>query len=185
MRSSNLSDEAVVKKVLGEDIDKYEILVKRYEQKLYRYAYSIVGDQHDAKDATQQAFILAYKNLNSFNPKLKFSSWIYRITHNESINIMKKNKKLIKKDKDLILKYTDSGEIPHDEALHKKEIIKLTRDNLNSIPLKYREVLSLYYLEEKSYEEISDILRLPLGTVSTRIRRAKQALKKLFNKDVL
>lgn len=185
MKSSSLSDEQVVNEVLNTDIEMYEILVKRYDKKLLRYADSIIGNQDDAKDAVQQAFIRAYKNLNSFNSRLKFSSWIYRITHNESVNIMKKSNKLVKKNKDLILKYTGSDETPHDQALHQKDLVNLTRQNLDRIPLKYKEVLTLHYLEEKSYEEISDILRIPLGTVSTRMRRAKLTLKKLFSEKDL
>jgi RNA polymerase sigma-70 factor (ECF subfamily) len=113
--------------------------------------------------------------LNSFNTKQKFSSWIYRITHNLAINEIKKYQKEIK----LIDNIDNKDYEKIQDDLEKKEIIREIRLCLEKLPLIYKEPITLYYLEEKSYEEISDILRIPSGTVAIRISRAKALLRKL------
>ena len=87
------TDEELVEIVRSEDKELYSELVYRYEDKLVRYANYLIGDEHKAADAVQEAFIKAFINIKSFDLKKKFSSWIYRIVHNESINLVKKDKK--------------------------------------------------------------------------------------------
>jgi len=161
----SISDEMLVEKIRSKDKNLYTHIVERYEAKLMKYAFYLINDQHKAADVVQESFIKAYINLNSFNTKKKFSSWIYRIVHNESINMIKKYKK----------------EISLDE-IDAKEIIAKAQNCLSQMPIIYSEPLALYYLEEKSYEEISDILRIPMGTVATRINRAKIIMKLICQK---
>lgn len=182
MSSRSISDAKTVNLVLKGDIEKYELIVKKYEDPLLRYASTILSSDDDAKDAVQTSFIKAYRNLNSYNSRLKFSSWIYRIVHNESLNMIKKNKKYITTNKDLIMKLIPSDELTEIEKLNKKEISKMVMNNIDQLPLNYKEALTLYYLQEKSYQEISDILRIPLNTVKTRLRRSKNALKQLIER---
>lgn len=176
---SELSDEEVVEIVRTKDKNKYAEIIKRYQIKLIRYAYYIVGDKHIGDDVVQEGFIKAYVNLNSFNTKKKFSSWIYRIVHNEAINMLGRHKKqrIINKQAE-----SDSGINLEDEFI-KNELINHVNHCLNQVSVMYKEPLSLFYLEEKSYEEISDILRIPIGTVGTRINRAKGVMKKICQKN--
>jgi RNA polymerase sigma-70 factor (ECF subfamily) len=176
---SKLSDEAVVKVVRNSDKEIYREIIARYQQKLLRYARYLLNDDHMASDAVQEAFIKAYINLNSFNTKKKFSSWIYRIVHNEAMTLISKNKKHVLMNDQI--EY-DSG-IDLEDDLIKKELINHTHNCLNKMPILYREPLSLFFLDEKTYEEISDILRIPIGTVGTRISRAKKIMKKLCEKN--
>jgi len=177
---SRLSDEEVVKIVRRENKEAYAEIIRRYQAKLLRYAGYLLGDEHLGADAVQEGFIKAYVNLNSFDVKKKFGSWIYRIVHNEAMNLFAKHKK--QEPLDEKIEY-DSGIDLEDEFL-KNELRSHTHDCLEQIPLIYKEPLSLYYLEEKSYEEISDILRIPLGTVGTRVNRAKGLMKKICQKHL-
>jgi RNA polymerase sigma-70 factor (ECF subfamily) len=175
---SQLTDEEVVEVVCRGDKEAYAEIIRRYQKKLLRYTRYILGDSHQAADAVQEGLIKAYINLRSFNPKKKFSSWLYRIVHNQAINQIDKHQrqKVVEYDFDI-----DSG-INLEEDMIKRKLIEETQTCLREMPVIYREPLTLYYLEDKSYEEISDILRLPMGTVGTRINRAKVILKKICQK---
>lgn len=177
--TSKISDEKIVEVVRTEDNESYSEIIRRYQAKLLRYATYIVGSDEAGADIVQESFIKAYQNLNGFDTKKNFSSWIYRITHNESVNYLKKQNKERPFNPDI--EY-DSG-INLEEEFIKNEIVNHTHNCLDEMPLIYKTPLSLFYLEEKSYEEISDILRLPVGTVGTRINRAKLIMKKICLKN--
>lgn len=173
-----LSDEQLVEIVRNEDKNVYAELIHRYEKKLFRYAAYLINDGELASDAVQEGFIKAYINLNSFNLKKKFSSWLYRIVHNQAMNLVNKNRQHFSTDDALEI---DSG-INLEDELIRKEIKSNLHECLGKMPLLYKAPLTLYFLEEKSYEEISDILRIPTGTVGTRINRAKIMVKKICQK---
>ncbi len=176
---SKLSDEQLVEKVRSVDQELYALVIKRYEDKLLRYATSLVKDGDRASDVVQESFIKAFVNLKSFNVSKSFSSWIYRIVHNEAVNLIKKFQKEVKLPDNIDFKSNENIE----EDFDRKEIIKKVQHCLKEIPLIYVEPITLFYIEEKSYEEISDILRLPMGTVATRINRAKNILRKICQKN--
>jgi RNA polymerase sigma-70 factor, ECF subfamily len=177
---SDLPDEKVVEIVRTKNKEAYVEIIKRYQAKLMRYATFIINDSHMGADAVQESFIKAYVNLNSFNVKKKFSSWIYRIVHNETVNMINKHKKQLPINETIDI---DSGINLEDEFI-KNELTHHTHKCLNKMPVIYKEPLSLYYLEEKSYEEIGDILRIPIGTVGTRVNRAKGLMKKICQKQI-
>ncbi len=173
--NKNKTDELIVDLVRNGNKELYAVIIQRYQAKLMRYAQYLVGDYVKASDAVQESFIKAYINLNGFNTKKKFSSWIYRIVHNESINIIDSPKNNITFDDSFDV---DSGIGPEDYYI-KEELMLQAHECLENIDIIYREPLSLFYLEDKSYDEISDILRIPMGTVATRINRAKIIMRKL------
>jgi len=176
---SKLSDEKVVEIVRTDNKEIYAEIIKRYQTKLMRYALYLINDEHQAADVVQDSFIKAYVNLQSFDLKKKFSSWIYRIVHNEAMNMIKKSKKEVP----ILDDFDFSSEEDVLKDFEQKEIIIKVTKCLNEIPLLYSEPLSLYYLDEKSYEDISDILRIPMGTVATRINRAKVLIKNICQKN--
>lgn len=175
---SKLTDEQIVELVCNIDKELYVHIIKRYQDKLLRYANYLTGDEHDAADIVQESFIKAYINLNGFDTKKKFSSWVYRIVHNEAMNLIRKQKKHVPLYDDIDF---DSG-INLEEDFIKKELKAHTKNCLRQMQEIYSEPLTLYFLEEKSYEEISDILRIPIGTVGTRINRAKTIIQKICQK---
>lgn len=177
--NEKLSDEEIAEKVRTSDQNFYAILIKRYQRKLIRYANNLTRDENKAVDIVQESFIKAFVNLNSFDTRKKFSSWIYRIVHNQIINTIKKYRKEIplKEEWD----FESKEDIEND--FEQREIIEKVEKCLNGMPILYSEPLSLYYIDEKSYEEISDILRIPMGTVATRINRAKKIMITICQKN--
>ena len=178
MTNSNLTDEQLVILIRDKDAQLFREIIQRYQSKLIRYVEYLVGDIDQAADIVQESLIKAFQNLQSFNTKKKFSSWIYRIAHNQAMNVVTRQKK--HQSWDETVEVADSVDLEDD--LIRQEIQLHTWACLAQMPIRYREPLSLYYLEDKSYQEISDILRLPLGTVSIRIKRAKAMMKAICQK---
>lgn len=145
----------------------------------------MVRNSHEAEDLTQEAFIKAFNSLSSFNEEFAFSTWLYKIATNNCIDFFRK-RKLQTYSLDKPIQYKDSEiqhEIPDPDLTPEKSIEAsersiIIRDAINNLPEKYRKAIELRHSEEKSYEEISDILRLPLGTVKARIFRAREMLNK-------
>jgi RNA polymerase sigma-70 factor, ECF subfamily len=160
----------------------YAYLMDRYTDKLSRYIRRLSNfSDEDIEDVLQNVFLKAYKNLNEFDQKLKFSSWIYRITHNEVISQFRKNRirpqtVIAVDDVKIINKFAADIDMPRE--LDQKFLTREYSNFLSNLSAKYREVLILRYLEDKSYEEIADILKTSTGSVGTLISRAKQKLKK-------
>ncbi len=176
------TDEELAKMVQEGDKDKFGILMKRYSQKLFRYGKKFLANEDNIEDVVQDVFIKTYQNINSFDISQKFSPWIYRIAHNTYINAIKKQSSgpLYLFDFDTILSHTIVGEDLAVKEREQKEIKELVERGLSQMEPKYREILVLYYLEDFSYKEISEILQVPVGTVGVRIMRAKEVLKEKY-----
>lgn len=160
-----------------ENPDYLACLMERYEEKLFYYIRRIsYFSKEDIEDILQEVFIKVYKNLNDYEDSLKFSSWIYRITHNHTVDEIRKRggkKTAISLDKDDLFKFIKSG-VNLEKDVATREKMRKVRETMEQMPLKYREPLILRFLEEKSYDEIMDILKKPKGTVATLIKRGKK-----------
>jgi len=184
-KHENLSDLQLVQLSL-KDHRNFEYLMERYEPLLLRYMKRIANvGREEAEDLLQDIFIKVYKNLNGFDQKLKFSSWIYRIAHNEIVNHAYKKKvrsatTSLNEGNEHFLNQRDwKEENDAHFGLESRETSERMRAALMELPVKYREVLILKFFEDKSYREISDILKKPEGTIATLINRAKKKFKKI------
>jgi len=174
------TDEKIAEIVQKGNVSAYAVLLQRYESKMRRYAKKFLFGIEDAEDLAQDVFIKAYQNINSFDIKRKFSPWLYRIAHNEFINALKKRgrRPFIIFDTDTLFPHPASKDNPSSE-IEKAEIKQEIDTCLNQLDYKYREPIILYYYEELTYEEISDIMKIPVTTVGVRIKRAKDKLKSI------
>ncbi|MCK6695085.1 MAG: RNA polymerase sigma factor [Thermoanaerobaculia bacterium] len=175
-----LNDLEIIRQSL-KTVDYFSCLYERYEEKLLRYIKRISFTTDDeAADILQEAFIKIWKNLNAFDQSLKLSSWIYRIVHNEAISFLRQKKSYGKGHTtpwhdDLYVLLPDETEGVAAEELEDRD--KFTHRILAQLPPPYQEVLVLRFLENMSYEEISDILKIPEGTVAIRLNRAKKIFR--------
>jgi RNA polymerase sigma-70 factor (ECF subfamily) len=177
------TDEELVVRVQKGDTEAFGTLVERYEEKLLRYGRRFLSRSEDIEDIVQDVFMSAYQNIKGFDTRARFSPWIYRIAHNAFVNEFRKHKRtpVVFVDFDTLI----SHPVYDDPALHEreqKEMRVMIEKGLGEMEIKYREVLILYYLEDMSYKEISDILKVPTGTVGIRIKRAKSLLRKVYDK---
>jgi RNA polymerase sigma-70 factor, ECF subfamily len=174
-----ITDEQIAIRVQQGDTASFGLLVERYEQKMLRYARKFLFGYEDGEDQVQEVFIKAYVNIRSFDAARKFSSWIYRIAHNEFINAIKRKKRepLPFFDPDTLFPHPLSPQDVERETGEKELRAALDR-GLDSVDVKYREPLVLFYFEGLDYKEIADILRLPVSTVGIRLKRGREALKK-------
>lgn len=182
-----LSDEALVPLILEESA-LFSHIIDRYEAKLERYITRLgVRNREDRQDVLQDIFLKVYKNLNAFNTDLTFSSWIYRIAHNEAVSWYRKRNVRpeghLVDEADIILTLTPTKQ-ENSEVLFDKEVsAQVLAEALDELDDKYRSVLILRYFEHKEYEEISDILKIPPGSVGTLIHRGKHRLQRLIDPD--
>lgn len=177
----NYSDEDLIVLVRTTNKQLYAELMRRYELRLLRYVVYLIGDEQLALDVVQETFIKVYTNAHSFNTTQKFSSWIYRIAHNQAMNAVNRSKTSSKDDIALL---QIAGTENVEDTYIQQELHTQLEHCLSKLPVMYREPLVLYFLDEKSYQEISDILRLPISTVGTRINRAKQYVKNICQKKL-
>lgn len=165
------------------DSDHFLCLTKRYEEKLLRYIIRISKfSREDAEDVLQDVFIKTYFNLNDFDKELQFSSWIYRIAHNEAVSAIRKKvvRPSISMEVEDLAKFGDAFDMTKemDNILDRKMIDGV----LSKLDEKYREVLVLRFLDEKDYGEIADILKKPVSTVGNLILRGKKLFKEEYEK---
>ena len=181
METNIESDEQVARKVQKGDDNAFGLLVERYEAKLRRYAKKFLFGYDDGLDILQEVFLKAYINIQSFDTERNFSAWIYRIAHNEFINAIKKKGRepLSFFDPDTIFPHPTSKDNPVREA-DKAETMEAMNKCLDKLDPKYREPLVLYYIEGLDYQEISEILQIPVSTVGVRLNRGRDALKKNY-----
>lgn len=162
---------------LSEIIDRYQKPLSRYMRRI-----AMLSDD-DIDDLLQNVFIKIYKNINDFDDSLKFSSWIYRITHNETIDFLRKKSvrpQISNSEEENYIaleNFASESDTEKETRLHFDK--KIISEILSEMDKKYREVIILCYMEEKSYDEISDIIQKPKNTVGTLINRAKKNFKEL------
>lgn len=170
-----LTDEAIVELVCRDNQEHYAQLVTRYQQPLLRYVYNLIHNEAVAQDVVQETFIKAFVNLNGFDARKKFSSWIYRIAHNEAMNAVKKYRKEVR----LPETFEIPSELNLEDVFSRQETVDRVQQCLSALPIRYAEPLLLRYVDEQSYDEISYILRIPQNTVSSRISRGKKLLHRI------
>ena len=183
----HMSDEEIVEKARV-DTSYFAEVVARYQEKLARYIMRLgVRNADDRDDVLQDIFIKVYKNINGFDTSLSFSSWVYRIAHNEAISWYRKRSVRpeghLVDDSEMILEFVPTSST-HSEVLFDTEInaTEVARA-LGELDEKYRSVLVLRFYEHKEYDEISDILKIPIGSVGTLIHRGKKQLGTLINTE--
>lgn len=176
---TTLPDERLVEKICSTNQDWYAEVIRRYQSKIERYVRATVKDGEMARDAVQETFIKAFINLRSFDSRRKFSNWIYRLAHNEAVNQLRKVKNEIRLPENIDIR-DETLDADSERIFSQKETSDLVEKLIGQLPVNYAEPLALAYLEDKSYNEISDILRLPVNTVGVRINRAKKMMKQLW-----
>jgi len=182
---SSIEDEKIIKKAVQGDPDAYEKLVNKYREPLHYHVKKMVRDKEQVEDLVQEVFIKAIDNLASYNSNYAFSTWIYRIATNHTIDYLRKrklqtlsiNEPVQTNDGEMSVQIPDQN-YETDRNIIREQRKKIIQHEIENLPEKYREVIRMRHMEEMSYQEISDQLELPLGTVKAHIFRARELLYK-------
>lgn len=175
---NDFSEQELVKSARRGDADAFETLVRRYERAVYALALRMCGNDADAQEAAQEAFLSAWQSLPFFRGEASFATWLYRLTTNASIDLLRREKRqrtISLDDEAAGLDLPDSRLTPHEEA-ERTELREQLQAGLNELPDEYRAVLILRELHQLSYQEISDALHVDVGTVKSRISRGRRRL---------
>jgi RNA polymerase sigma-70 factor (ECF subfamily) len=178
MASESISDAACVRRLQRGDIDAFEILVRRHEKTIFNLVYRMLGDYDDAAETSQEVFLSAYRAIGQFRGEANFSTWLYRIALNHATTRRKsaalRQKRFVAIDgSDLI----DNDQIGPVETLEKKELRERVQRALSELEPEDATVILLRDLQDVPYEDVARVLQIPVGTVKSRLHRARQALK--------
>ena len=171
-----MNEILLISRARGGDRDAFGELVEQYRDNVYRLAYRMCGNAYDADEAAQEAFVAAWRALPNFRGDAKFSTWLYRLTTNAAIDVMRREKRHQTVGDGEMVDLADDADSPQ-ETVERTEQQEAVQKALATLSEEYREVLLLRYMEELDYAEIAEVLQLPSGTVKSRINRAKAALK--------
>jgi len=182
-----ISDENIVERALTGDADAFGEIVRRWERRIFALAYGMLGREEDARDATQETFLAAFRNLRGFRGEAKVSSWLHRIAVNQCITRQRRakvrNEAALDDEQE---KDATSFAAPHSYspaiAVENRQTTAAVRRAVNSLPLELRQVVVMKEFEELTFREIADALDLPLSTVKSRLYTALKQLEMRLQK---
>jgi RNA polymerase sigma-70 factor (ECF subfamily) len=186
-------DAALVRSARQGDLSAFEVLVARHQKRMLNTAFRIIGEYEDACEVTQDAFVSAYKNLNGFRAEAKFSTWLTSITVNMSKNrlkrvIIKHKREPVSLDAPIP---TNDGEVMPDppskepsvlDRMERQDVKRAVQDCIQALDPDFREVLVLRDMQDFSYDEIGGMLKVAVGTVKSRLFRARESVKECLKK---
>ena len=181
------SDENIVERALTGDADAFGELVRRWERRIFALAYGMLGREEDARDATQETFIAAFRNLRGFRGEAKVSSWLHRIAVNQCITRQRRAK--VRSEaalEDEVEKNAGSFAAPTTYSpagvVERSQVTQAVRRAVNSLPVELRQVIVMKEFEELTFKEIAEALDLPLSTVKSRLYTALKQLQMRLQK---
>ena len=174
--------ENIIARARRGDADAFEQLVVAYRDQVFRLALRMCGNEADADEVAQEAFLSAWKALPNFRGDSRFSTWLYQLTSHAAIDLMRREKRQIAAEDITEVSASDPGPSPQQQA-ERSETRQAVRDAMGQLSPEYRQIVVLRFLQELSYEEIGAVLKLPPGTVKSRLNRAKSQLKDILSKS--
>jgi RNA polymerase sigma-70 factor (ECF subfamily) len=173
-----VGEEELLERARNGDDKAFSLLIENYEKYVYNVILRIVEEKEEAKDIAQETFIKAYMNIKTFRKDSSFKTWIYRIAVNTAMDYLRRK---VRSKIDLVTTHEDGLEVKNfqtpEEVIEQKLTIEMVRKEISKLPLDYKVALILKDIEGMSYEEISNILKINLGTVKSRIWRARNLLR--------
>ena len=182
-----MTDIELVSLIKKGNMDAFDELVKAYEKKVINVAYSLLSDKEDALDASQEIFVKVYKNISSFRGESTVSTWIFKITKNVCYDFLRKRKSNVisldeENDDEKKIEIPDLSASP-DVLYERQEKINVVRKAIDSLEENQRVVITLFDINGLSYDEISGIIKCPIGTVKSRLYRARESLRKILSEN--
>jgi RNA polymerase sigma-70 factor (ECF subfamily) len=172
---ARLSDKELMERFLRGEIEGFNLLVENYKVKLFNLLYRLTGAREEAEDILQETFLRVYKERESYDFNYSFSTWIYTIALNLCRNLYRRKNRVRFTSLDTLLSQPGSDS---ENFGNKSRLSSILEKTINTLPLKYKKVFLLRDVDQLSYEDIALTLGIPLGTVKSRVNRARRILKK-------
>lgn len=185
------SEQALIKRCKDGDLKAFEDLISKYETKVFNITFRMLGDYTEAEDVSQDILIKVFKSIKGFKEQSSFYTWLYRITVNECLDMIKKKKKtaaysldapLETEKEEMKREIEDTGESVEDKV-ERNELRKYLAEAMGTLSNEHKAVIVLRDIQGFSYEEIAEIVKCPPGTVKSRINRARCELKDILSKN--
>jgi RNA polymerase sigma-70 factor, ECF subfamily len=181
----DFSDAELIVKAIGGREEGFEELVRRYQRPIVGYIYRMLSDYDASLDVSQEVFIKVYKSLDKYSSEYKFSTWLYRIAHNATIDHIRRNSQNLQsletesEDGAYQMQLESSAPTP-EQNQERREWKSEIESVVKCLPSAYRELIVLRHNQELSYDEIAEVTNLPLGTVKNRLFRAREMMREIF-----
>ncbi|MBN1464201.1 sigma-70 family RNA polymerase sigma factor [candidate division KSB1 bacterium] len=179
---SEITDEELIRRFQEDDFSAYTVIVNRYKDQLLNFAYRFLGSFEEAEDIVQETFLRLYRNKHAYRQIAKFSTWIYTIAGNlAKTELRKRKRRKVMSISDM--GYEDRELEIRDEGANTEQVAnsalteKIIQRAIDELPSRFKEVIILRDIQELSYEEVGSILKIPLGTVKSRVNRARLKLQ--------
>ncbi len=179
--------DLIIKQVLGGDTNAFELIVKQYEKKVYNLALRYLKNREDALDLSQEVFIQVYNNLAQFRGDAQFSTWIYRVTYNKCVDMLRKTQKI---KRNVVMSIDDENffetrdhRATVEESYEGRETLLSVMKIIDTLPSEQRDVVMLRYIKDLSYAQIADVLQIAEGTVKSRLNRARLKIKEQLHES--
>ncbi len=180
MESDRSESRRLIDEVLNGNSATFATLIERYKKLVSHVVFRMIANKTDREDVCQEVFIKVYQNLGCFHFESKLSTWIARIAYNACLNHLEKKHVPLLDDlgseQDMLEKYSGNEE-PPDCYMERQDIMARVRSEIDRMPVHFRTVVTLYHLDEMSYEEIAEVTDMPLGTIKSYLFRARRLLK--------
>ena len=178
-----LTDTEIIDSVRKGNQSDFEILVDRYKNKAFSLLCGMLKDQMEAEEVLQDAFLKAYYGLKNFKQEAKFSTWFYRIVYNTALTRLSTKKRKIEKEMTSIDEELNIADDSYPAQSEKKELSKLINELLDKLPANYASVITMFYLEEMTCEEIAEVTNRSVSNVKVLLHRSRNALKDIVLKN--
>lgn len=183
----SLTDEQLVELAVSEDSDAFGEIVKRWERKMFALCYGMLGREDEARDAVQESFISAYRNLGNFRGDAKVSSWLHRIAVNQCLTKKRRTKTrsetyIDDDDGSEDMYFVAPAEKSPARSIEQNERTRLVRQAVQTLPVELKEVIVMKEFQEMTFQQMSEVLDLPLSTVKSRLYTALKQLRMKLEK---
>jgi RNA polymerase sigma-70 factor (ECF subfamily) len=172
------NEEGLLRRIAAGEKEFFGELVLRHQDFIFNVVKGFVRFEEEARDLTQEVFVKAYENIEKFRGDSKFSSWLYRIAYNHSMNWSERKAGRETQLDDALAEAIPEEQSAADEQFDRALVLARIKEIIEDLPVKYKVVLQLYYFGDKSYQEIADTLGLPINTVKIQLLRAKEQVRK-------
>ncbi len=177
------TEAEIIDEVRAGNVRSYALLVDRHKDRAMTLALRLTGDHREAEELVQDAFVKAFRNLSRFRGESRFGTWFYRIVYNLCMTRLRRRMsapRLLDITDETVLDALPAEEesIPFDERLETSDLLRFLSTEVDALPPQYKSAVTLYYVQEMSYEEIAGVMEIPLGTVKTCLFRGRNLLRK-------